>query len=124
MSPQGLRGIALNLTPCIYRMIPITVSFFGGRSAGDKPGQLRLVLHGLCYLLGLALTNSNPGVIAAPCIGPFVLRLLTWVAGMDKPWFGLLIFFVLSLGLGLPLFILALFSGQLQKLPPSWTAGT
>jgi thiol:disulfide interchange protein DsbD len=28
-----------------------------------------------------------------------------------------LIFFVLSLGLGLPLFILALFSGQLQRLP-------
>jgi thioredoxin:protein disulfide reductase len=28
-----------------------------------------------------------------------------------------LIFFVLSLGLGLPLFVLVLFSGQLQRLP-------
>lgn len=178
-------GLALNLTPCVYPMIPITVSFFGGRSAGDKPGQLRLILHGLCYLLGLALTNStlgvvaaltgglmgsllqNPivlslvagvlvlfatslfglwelrlpggvsrmagksytgyfgsffmgltlGIVAAPCIGPFVLGLLTWVAGMGNPWFGFLIFFVLSIGLGLPLFILALFSGQLQRLP-------
>ena len=178
-------GLALNLTPCVYPMIPITVSFFGGRSAGDKPGQLKLVLHGLCYLLGLALTNSTLGVVAAltgglmgsllqsplvlalvagvlvlfatslfgfwelrlpggmsqmagktysgyfgsffmgltlgivaaPCIGPFVLGLLTWVAGMGNPWFGFLIFFVLSLGLGLPLFILALFSGQLQRLP-------
>ncbi len=178
-------GLALNLTPCVYPMIPITVSFFGGRSAGDKPGQLKLVLHGLCYLMGLAFTNStlgvvaaltgglmgsllqNPivlalvagvlvlfatslfgfwelhlpggmsqmagktysgyfgsffmgltlGIVAAPCIGPFVLGLLTWVAGMGNPWFGFLIFFVLSLGLGLPLFILALFSGQLQRLP-------
>lgn len=178
-------GLALNLTPCVYPMIPITVSFFGGRSAGDKPGQLGLVLHGLCYLLGLALTNSTLGVVAAltgglmgsllqsplvlalvagvlvlfatslfgfwelrlpggmsqmagksytgyfgsffmgltlgivaaPCIGPFVLGLLTWVAGMGNPWFGFLIFFVLSLGLGLPLFVLALFSGQLQRLP-------
>ena len=36
---------------------------------------------------------------------------------MGNPWFGFLIFFVLSLGLGLPLFVLALFSGQLQRLP-------
>jgi thiol:disulfide interchange protein DsbD len=178
-------GLALNLTPCVYPMIPITVSFFGGRSAQGKPGQLKLVLHGLCYLMGLALTNSTLGVVAAltgglmgsllqspivlslvagvlilfatslfgfwelrlpggvsqmagksytgyfgslfmgltlgivaaPCIGPFVLGLLTWVAGMGNPWFGFLIFFVLSLGLGLPLFVLALFSGQLQRLP-------
>lgn len=178
-------GLALNLTPCVYPMIPITVSFFGGRTAKDKPGQIKLVFHGLCYLMGLALTNSilgvaaaltgglmgamlqNPvvlaliagvlilfatslfglwelrlpgaltqaagksysgyfgslfmgltlGVVAAPCIGPFVLGLLTWVAGMGSPWLGFLIFFVLSLGLGLPLFVLALFSGQLQRLP-------
>ncbi|MBI5550788.1 MAG: thioredoxin family protein [Desulfobacterales bacterium] len=178
-------GLALNLTPCVYPMIPITVSFFGGRTARGRPGQIKLALHGLCYLMGLALTNStlgviaaltgglmgallqNPivlalvagvlilfasslfgfwelrlpgaltqaagksyggyfgslfmgltlGVVAAPCIGPFVLGLLTWVAGMGNPWMGFLIFFVLSLGLGLPLFMLALFSGQLQRLP-------
>ena len=28
------------------------------------------------------------GVVAAPCIGPFVLGLLTWVAGMGNPWLG------------------------------------
>jgi len=37
-------GLALNLTPCVYPMIPITVSFFGGRSARDQPGQRQLVL--------------------------------------------------------------------------------
>ena len=178
-------GLALNLTPCVYPMIPITVSFFGGRASQDKPGQIKLVLHGLCYLMGLALTNStlgvvaaltgglmgamlqNPivlavvagalvlfatslfglwelrlpgalnqmagrsytgyfgslfmgltlGVVAAPCIGPFVLGLLAWVASMGNPWIGFLVFFVLSMGLGLPLFFLALFSGQLQRLP-------
>lgn len=178
-------GLALNLTPCVYPMIPITVSFFGGRSARDKPAQVKLVLHGLCYLLGLALMNStlgvaaaltgwligamlqNPivltlvagvlilfaaslfglwelrlpgaltqaagksyagyfgslfmgltlGVVAAPCIGAFVLGLLAWVAGLGSPRLGFLIFFILSLGLGLPLFVLALFSGQLQRLP-------
>ena len=55
-------GIALNLTPCIYPLIPITVSYFGGRS-GQSHG--RLLIHGACYIGGLAITNSVLGVIAA-----------------------------------------------------------
>ncbi|MDD5643541.1 MAG: cytochrome c biogenesis protein CcdA, partial [Syntrophales bacterium] len=177
-------GLALNLTPCVYPLIPITLSYFGGISG---PGQGRLLAHGLLYLAGLAVTNStlgvvaalsgglmgsllqNPlvlvavaavlvvfaasmfgfwevrlpgsltqaasrsyagyfgslfmgltlGVVAAPCIGPFVLGLLTWVASMASPWLGFLVFFTLSLGLGLPLFFLAIFSGSLEKLPRS-----
>ncbi|MBU1398327.1 MAG: thioredoxin family protein [Proteobacteria bacterium] len=180
-------GMALNLTPCIYPLIPITVSYFGGKATQSASGQSRLIIHGLCYILGLAVTNSTLGVVAAltgglmgamlqspavliavslvltafaaslfglweirlpgsltqaaaksytgyfgslfmgltlgvvaaPCIGPFVLGLLTWVAGMGSPWLGFLIFFTLSLGLGLPLFILAIFSGQLKQLPRS-----
>jgi thiol:disulfide interchange protein DsbD len=181
-------GIALNLTPCVYPMIPITVSYFGGRATSEAAhGKSRLVVHGLCYLLGLAFTNSilgviaaltgslmgavlqHPavliavsavliifatsllglwelrlpsgltqaaaksytgyfgslfmgltlGVVAAPCIGPFVLGLLTWVASMGSPWLGFVVFFTLSIGLGLPLFILAIFSGPLQRLPRS-----
>jgi thiol:disulfide interchange protein DsbD len=57
------------------------------------------------------------GVVAAPCIGPFVLGLLTWVASIGSPVFGFVVFFTLSTGLGLPLFFLALFSGYLEKLP-------
>jgi len=177
-------GMALNLTPCVYPIIPITVSYFGGKS-GQSQG--RLLIHGILYLAGLAVTNSalgvaaaltgglmgsllqNPlvlvavaailvifatslfgfwelrlpgaltqaasksyagyfgslfmgltlGVVAAPCIGPFVLGLLTWVASLGSPWLGFLVFFTLSLGLGLPLFFLAMFSGSLDKLPHS-----
>ncbi len=177
-------GIALNLTPCVYPLIPITVSYFGGRKG---QGRGNLLAHGVCYIGGLSLTNSvlgvtaaltgglmgallqSPvvlvavaavlvffasslfgfwelklpagltqaasksytgyfgtlfmgitlGVVAAPCIGPFVLGLLTWVASMGSPWLGFIIFFTLSLGLGLPLFFLAVFSGQIDKLPKS-----
>lgn len=180
-------GMALNLTPCVYPLIPITVSYFGGQAAKGGKGRGKLVVHGLCYMMGLALTNSalgvaasltgslmgsilqNPvvlivvatvlvlfatslfglwemrlpsgltqaaaksytgyfgslfmgltlGVVAAPCIGPFVLGLLTWVASMGSPLLGFAVFFTLSLGLGLPLFLLAMFSGQLEKLPRS-----
>ena len=55
-------GIALNLTPCIYPLIPITVSYFGGRST---QGQRKLVIHGVCYIGGLAITNSVLGVLPA-----------------------------------------------------------
>jgi thiol:disulfide interchange protein DsbD len=41
------------------------------------------------------------------------------VASTGNIWLGFLIFFTLSIGLGLPLFLLALFSGQLEKLPRS-----
>jgi thiol:disulfide interchange protein DsbD len=42
-------GIALNLTPCIYPLIPITVSYFGGQSAR---GRRNLMFHGACYVGG------------------------------------------------------------------------
>jgi thiol:disulfide interchange protein DsbD len=59
------------------------------------------------------------GVVASACIGPFILGLLTWVGSMGSPYLGFLIFFTLSLGMSLPLFFLALFSGLLEKLPGS-----
>ncbi len=177
-------GIALNLTPCIYPLIPITVSYFGGRT---HQGLRKLITHGALYIGGLAVTNSvlgvlaaltggflgswlqqpivlvlvaavllffaaslfglwelrlphgvtrvaskpytgyfgslfmgiTLGVVASACIGPFILGLLTWVASIGSVWIGFLIFLTLSIGLGLPLFFLALFSGQLAKLPRS-----
>jgi thiol:disulfide interchange protein DsbD len=177
-------GLALNLTPCVYPLIPITVSYFGGR--GDERAGL-LAVHSLFFLLGLAVTNSTLGVVAAltggllgsvlqhpvvliaiaailvglalsffglwelrlpgfvtqaasrsysgyggslfmgltlgvvaaPCIGPFLLGLLTYVASTGNPYLGFLLFFTLSLGLGIPLAALAFFSGKLDRLPRS-----
>ncbi len=179
-----LGGLALNLTPCIYPLIPITVSYFGGR--GERI-QGKAVIHGLLYISGLASTNSilgltaalsggllgsalqSPivlvvvagilvslalsffglwefripsgltrtastnfggyfgtffmgltlGIVAAPCLGPFILGLLTYVGQKGNVFLGFIYFFVLSIGLGLPLSILAIFSGGLKRLPMS-----
>ncbi|MBW1779477.1 MAG: thioredoxin family protein [Deltaproteobacteria bacterium] len=179
-----LGGLALNLTPCIYPLIPITVSYFGGRD--QKMGR-GIIIHGILYICGLALTNSilgviaslsgamlgsalqNPivliavaailmglatsffgfweirvpsgltrlasknfggyfgtffmgltlGIVAAPCLGPFILGLLTYVGQKGDPFLGFLYFFVLSIGMGLPLAVLAVFSGALKRLPMS-----
>ncbi|MBF0552104.1 MAG: thioredoxin family protein, partial [Deltaproteobacteria bacterium] len=70
-------------------------------------------------LFGSLFMGLTLGVVAAPCLGPFILGLLTWVAGLGSPWIGFIVFFTLSLGLGLPLFFLAVFAGQLDKLPRS-----
>ena len=66
---------------------------------------------------GTLFMGLTLGLVAAPCIGPFVLGLLTWVASMGSPWLGFLIFFTLSMGLGLPLFLLAIFSGNWKSFP-------
>jgi cytochrome c biogenesis protein CcdA len=55
-------GMALNLTPCVYPIIPVTISYFAGQS--DRR-QSRLFAHGACYVIGLAVTNSLLGVTAA-----------------------------------------------------------
>lgn len=179
-----LAGLALNLTPCIYPLIPITISYFGGQAGGKKGSLLG---HALFYVLGMALTYSvlgviasftgslfgsalqhppvliviaaimvalalsmfdlyeirmpgflsnlagtsrrglfgtlfmglTVGIVAAPCIGPFVLGLLTYVGDRGNVLLGFGLFFVLALGLGLPFLFLALFSGSISRLPRS-----
>jgi thiol:disulfide interchange protein DsbD len=177
-----LGGLALNLTPCVYPLIPITIGYFGGQSEGSTS---RLFVLGLVYVFGMALTYSvigvvtamsgavfgallqNPivviiialvlvglslsmfgvyefklpdglvaraggakagvagafimgltlGIVAAPCIGPFVLGLLTYVAAKADVFLGFIMFFTLALGLGAPYLVLALFSGKIKNLP-------
>ncbi len=179
-----LGGLALNLTPCVYPLIPITISYFGGQ-AGEKKGSL--LTHAIIYVLGMAVTYSilgviaaltgslfgaalqNPivlialavilvglslsmfdlyeirvpaflsnfaggarqglfgtlfmgltvGIVAAPCIGPFVLALLTYVGEQGNIFLGFILFFVLAIGLGIPFIFLAIFSGSLSRMPRS-----
>ena len=185
-----LAGLALNLTPCVYPLIPITIGYFGGQAEGKTS---RLFLLGVLYVLGMAITYSvigvvtalsgavfgallqNPfviigivilfvvlalsqfgvyefklpdalvakaggakggvygaffmgltmGIVAAPCIGPFVLGLVTYVAAKGDPYYGFSMFFVLALGLGFPYLLLAIFTGKIKNLPRAgaWMEG-
>jgi thiol:disulfide interchange protein DsbD len=177
-----LGGLALNLTPCVYPLIPITIGYFGGQSEGSTG---KLFTMGLLFLVGMAVTYSiigvitaltgsifgallqspvviigivaifimlslsmfgvyefkmpdswvqkaggakqgyfgaffmglTMGIVAAPCIGPFVIGLVTYVAAKGDPYFGFLLFFVLAIGLGFPYLFLAVFSGKIKNLP-------
>lgn len=55
-------GLALNLTPCVYPVIPITLAYFGGQAAGRASRAFSLAS---IYVLGMCVTYSTLGVIAA-----------------------------------------------------------
>lgn len=176
-------GLLLNLTPCVFPMIPVTVGYFGGQSEGRAGKTFILACF---YVLGLAIVYSalgvvaaltgslfgstlqspwllaamaliflilgasmfglfviNPpsfilqqnsakkgvlgalvmgallGIVAAPCVGPVVAALLVYVGAKANVALGFLLFFVLSLGLGLPYLVLGTLSGSLKSLPRS-----
>src|SRR4030095_3731487 len=148
-------GLVLNLTPCVFPMLGVTVSIFGARANEPLP---KVRTHATVYVLGIAtmysilgviagLTGSlfgaalqntwvnvalglimialslsmfglyhmqpplwlmsrvgganttslaglfasglGVGVIAAPCIGPFVVAALAIIAARQDVWFGL-----------------------------------
>jgi thiol:disulfide interchange protein len=70
-------------------------------------------------LIGAFVMGLTMGIVAAPCIGPFVLGLLAHVSATGDALYGFFLFFVLALGLGLPYLFLGTFSGALKSLPRS-----
>jgi len=99
-------GLALNLTPCVYPLIPITIGYFGNQSEGSTG---RLAIMGLLFMLGLAVTYSIVGVVTA-------LSGAIFGALLQNP-IVILIFVAILLGLSLSMFGLYEF-----KLPDSMVA--
>jgi thiol:disulfide interchange protein DsbD len=119
----GLMGEMLQ-SPIVLVVVAAVLVFFATSLFGFWElrlpyGMTQAASKSYSGYFGSLFMGITLGVVAAPCIGPFVLGLLTWVASMGNPWLGFLIFFTLSIGLGLPLFFLAMFSGKLDKLPRS-----
>ncbi|MEE9218539.1 MAG: cytochrome c biogenesis protein CcdA [Acidobacteriota bacterium] len=182
-------GLALNLTPCVYPVIPITLAYFGAQASECS---LPKWLLALLYVAGLAITYSSLGVIAAltgnilgvqlqnpwvlgaiaavlitlalsffglyelrppsalsarlgsrrgaggalfmgltiglvaaPCVGPFVIPLLAFVGATGDPWQGFWMFLALALGMGAPYLFLAMGAASLNRLPRAgeWMVG-
>jgi thiol:disulfide interchange protein DsbD len=107
-----LMGLALNLTPCVYPMMGVTISLFGGGgSGGGSGGGMKALPRALVYVLGIALMYSSLGVVAAMTGGLFG----GW---LSNPWVlagigGLLLAMALSM---FGLYELTAPSGVLTKL--------
>ncbi len=165
-----LGGLALNLTPCVFPLIPITLGFFAMQSDGRR--SRRFALSSM-YVLGIVITYSVLGVlaalggklvgatlqlpavligfallmlilassmfgafeiqvprfianqsqgraglfgalsmglvigiVAAPCVGPVVISLITLVASLGDPVRGGVMFAALAFGLGFPYLVM------------------
>lgn len=69
-------GLILAFTPCVYPMIPVTVGYFSAQSQEQR--DRKVILLAAVYVLGLALTYSVLGAVAALTGGAFG-------AAMQKP---------------------------------------
>ncbi|HEX9402318.1 MAG TPA: cytochrome c biogenesis protein CcdA [Anaeromyxobacter sp.] len=99
-------GVATSLTPCVYPLIPITVSIFGARKAGSR--REAIALSGL-YVLGIAAMYSALGVGAA-------LTGKAFGSVMQNPW---VVGFV---ALVLAAMAASMFGAFDLQLPPAWQA--
>jgi len=61
-------GLGLVLTPCVYPMIPITMSVIGATTTDRR---LSALVRSLVYVLGISVTYALLGVIAAKVGGVF-----------------------------------------------------
>lgn len=97
-----LGGLALNLTPCVYPLIGVTVAYFGNEGGGPR----RLLSLALLYVLGIALTFSAVGVAAALTGGLFG-------AALQNPY-------VLGAIAAILLLLAASSFGLFSLQPPQW----
>lgn len=176
-----LAGLLSALTPCVYPLIPITVSVFGARRAESRGRAMMLtssyvvgmgvvfatlgvvaaksgqafgsvlgnpfVVGGLAIfllvlatsmfgafelalpsglaekvnnvggagLVGAFLMGSVSGFLTAPCTGPVLTGLLAFVAKTGNVALGGALLFIYALGIGIPFFLIGVFTIRLPK---------
>lgn len=71
-------------------------------------------------LLGAALMGMISALIVGPCMSAPLAGALLFVSQLDQPVLGATYLFVLSLGLGIPLFIAAVFGAKYLPKPGLW----
>src|SRR5271165_2063367 len=106
-------GLAALFTPCVFPMIPITVSFFLNQNSGEQEKKSAGWTQALVFCLGIVVLFTGLGFLVTALAGPFGLVQLgssPWVNG-----FIAMVFFIFGLSL-LGAFELTLPSGLLTKL--------
>ena len=69
--------------------------------------------------LGAYLVGIVTGIVAAPCVGPVLVALLTWVAQTGSMVIGFFLLFTFAIGMGLLFIVIGTFAGALSALPGS-----
>jgi thiol:disulfide interchange protein len=102
-------GLAAVITPCVYSMIPITVSFFTKRSKTRKEG----IRNAFYYSLSIILIFTVLGVLISAIFGANALN------SLSTNWIANIVFFLIFVIFGIS------FLGAFEiQLPSSWTSKT
>jgi len=178
-------GVLTSLTPCVYPMIPITISYVSGRAEGKRMNGF---LISLVLVLGIAVTYSVLGVVAgatgalfgaitqhpavqglvfvvlvaiglsmlgafeialpaswlqklqvrrkgylgalvvgltigfvaAPCVAPILVVMLTWISQSGDLLLGFVLMFVYALGMGVLFVLIGTFSNIILPRSGVW----
>lgn len=98
-------GLIALLTPCVFPMIPMTVTFFTKRSKTRMKG----ILNALLYGISIIVIYVSLGLVITALLGPTGLNDLSTNVWMNLIFFGIFIFFAIS------------FLGAFEiRMPNSW----
>jgi thiol:disulfide interchange protein DsbD len=100
-----LAGLAALFTPCVFPMIPMTVTFFTGKAKSRSKGIRNALIYGFSIILIYTIIGS----IVAPFMGPEIANELA------TNWIPNLIFFIVFV-----VFALSFFGLFEITLPSSW----
>jgi len=102
-----LWGFVALLTPCVWPMIPMTVSFFLKR---NKKNKGKAIKDAITYGLGIIVIYVTLGMIISAIFGPSALNDMSTSAVFNLIFFALLVVFAISF-----------LGGFEMVLPSSWT---
>lgn len=100
-----LSGFAALLTPCVFPMIPMTVSFFTKQSKSKSQGIRNAIIYGLCIVVIYVLLGSGVSFL----FGADALNALS-----TNVWFNLIFFLILVI------FAVSFLGAFEITLPSSW----
>ena len=97
-------------------MAALAASMFGAFDLA-LPSGLATKLNGVGGggIIGALLMGSVAGFLAAPCTGPVLTGVLTWVAQTRDPVLGGGLLFIYAMGIGVPFFLIGVFALRLPK---------
>ena len=109
-----LWGFAMLLTPCVFPMVPMTVSFFLKGSARPAAGRFKAFMYGLFIVL-LYTVPISVIILLTRLIGgeAVTVDIFNWIA---THWLPNLLFFVIFM-----VFAASFFGAFELTLPASWT---
>ncbi|NOT49867.1 MAG: DUF255 domain-containing protein [Chitinophagaceae bacterium] len=90
-----LYGLIALLTPCVFPMIPVTVTFFTKKSTDRTSGVRNAALYGLFIFL-IYILITVPFHVASKSISPQIFNKISTDATVNLVFFGVFVVFALS----------------------------